>query len=421
MKWGSERSCRPTTMLVSFFLPALILLAIAGVLALANGIWGIGWGRWPILHLAMLGGVSQLVVGAAQFFVAAFLATAPPRRGLVALQVTAWNAGALMVASSRVLGSPGIAEAGAALILLGILAFAAGLLEMKQRSLQRYAWATRWYLAAAAFLSMGVIEGGAMASGVSWQSGSLLGSHMSFNIFGWFGTAIVGTLHTLIPSLSGTRLRYPRLEGPTFICWIAGVTVLGSSFAFGLDALTALGWALLLAASVTLAVNLVSSFAAAQRPWNLSLLLIAAGQVFLVQGFVISLGIDLGENAIGLVAGQAREVLPVLFLAGWVGMTVAGSLLHLLSMLARVRSGFAFPIPVPVPVDDLLITMLAVVGLSLMAIAGVIEQAGLTQGARLTLLAALLLLCRRMTGIIRVAFSPGGRVSPSGSPRGRSR
>jgi hypothetical protein len=45
-----------------------------------------------------VGGVSQLVLGAAQFFAGAFLATDPPRRELVRVQLVTWNVGALLVA-----------------------------------------------------------------------------------------------------------------------------------------------------------------------------------------------------------------------------------------------------------------------------------------------------------------------------------
>src|SRR5215208_696658 len=56
------------------------------------------WLHWLALHLVFLGGVSQLVLGAGQFFVCAFLATSPTPRWLVRAQLVAWNAGAMLVA-----------------------------------------------------------------------------------------------------------------------------------------------------------------------------------------------------------------------------------------------------------------------------------------------------------------------------------
>ena len=64
------------------------------------------WGRWLALHLAFVGGVSQLVLGASQFFAGAFLATDPPPRRLVRGQLLAWNAGAILLALGDPRGAP---------------------------------------------------------------------------------------------------------------------------------------------------------------------------------------------------------------------------------------------------------------------------------------------------------------------------
>ena len=56
------------------------------------------WGRWLTLHLAFVGGVSQLVLGASQFFAGAFLATDPPPRRLVRAELVGWNLGAVILA-----------------------------------------------------------------------------------------------------------------------------------------------------------------------------------------------------------------------------------------------------------------------------------------------------------------------------------
>lgn len=410
---------RPTSLLASFFLPALALLAAAAILGLLNAVWGIGWGRWPVLHLALLGGVSQLVIGAAQFFVAAFLATDPPPRRLVAAQVIAWNAGAVAVAASRPLGLPGLAEGGTGLVLLGLILFVAGLLVMRRNSIQRFHWAIRWYVLAAAFLSFGLLAGVAMVSGLAWGHGSLLWAHLTFNLLGWFGTAIVGTLHTLFPSLSGTRLRYPRLEPFTFAGWAAGVAALGAGQAFGLAPVAACGWFALALASILLAVNLVSSLRAANRPLPLSLRLVALGQPFLPVAFLLALVATLADGVGGPFLGWPGEVMPVLILAGWIGLTVAGSLFHLVSMLARVRSGFAFAMPVPDPLKDGLLTLAAGAGLVLMALAPPVGEPMLAVVGKLVTLAALLILAGRIARIAAVAFSPAGRLSQAGRPAGR--
>jgi hypothetical protein len=53
-----------------------------------------------------------------------------------------------------------------------------------------------------------------LATRARWPWGSLLGAHMALNLAGWFGTAIVGTLHTFFPSLTQTHLRFARTSSP---------------------------------------------------------------------------------------------------------------------------------------------------------------------------------------------------------------
>ena len=73
-------SQRPSRLVIVFFTVALLMLIAAALAGVANALTGRSWLHWLALHLALLGGVSQLILGAAQFFVCAFLATDPPSR-----------------------------------------------------------------------------------------------------------------------------------------------------------------------------------------------------------------------------------------------------------------------------------------------------------------------------------------------------
>jgi hypothetical protein len=70
----------PSDLLASFFAAAICALLLAAVAAIASTVTGLDWLHWTAVHLALLGGVSQLVLGAGQFFSCAFLATDPPSR-----------------------------------------------------------------------------------------------------------------------------------------------------------------------------------------------------------------------------------------------------------------------------------------------------------------------------------------------------
>jgi hypothetical protein len=136
--------------------------AVAGIDA------AVGWtpGHWLALHLVFVGGVSQLVLGAGQFFAGAFLATDPPRRWLVRLQLGAWNAGTVLVAVGVPADVAPATIAGSVLLAIGLGAFVAGLDGLRRRSLQRAPWAVRWYEACAGFLGTGLLIGVLLATGV---------------------------------------------------------------------------------------------------------------------------------------------------------------------------------------------------------------------------------------------------------------
>jgi hypothetical protein len=342
---------RPSDLLVAFFRAGLAMLALAAGALIASAAGGGWWWHWLALHLALLGGVSQLVLGAGQFFSCAFLATMPPPRRLVAAQLSAWNAGTAAVAVGVVAGVQPLVDLGGGLILAGLVLFALGLRGMERRSLQRARWAVRWYQASASCLALGALVGVLLAGGVVWRDGSLLGVHLTLNLTGWLGTAIVGTLHTFFPSLTGTRLRFERLQGPTFGLWLLGVLAAAGAAAFDADALAVIGWLALLAAAGLLAANLVASMQTRPGPLSLPARLVAVAQAFLVAGLGVGFVATVLDGAGGPFGPSLRPVVAALLVAGWIGLTVAGSLLHLLAVLARVRH-LMTALPAPRPALD---------------------------------------------------------------------
>jgi hypothetical protein len=361
------RASRPSALLIRFFAPAIAFLLAAAVAAVLARVGVLNDGRWLALHLAFLGGVSQLVLGAGQYFVAAFLATDPPPRPLVGAQLICWNAGTVLVAVGVPTGATSVAAVGAALIAAGLVLFAVGLRDMQRRSLQRARWAVRWYYACAAFLGAGVLAGLGLAMGVSWPWGSLVGAHLAFNLAGWLGTAIIGTLHTFHPSLTHTRLRYAGLQGPTFAAWTAGTAALAGGLAAGIVELAVLGWLALGVAAGLLSVNLIASVRVAPRPLSLSAQLVTLAQAFLLAGVAVG---TIGALHGDVLAEPRRDALAVLLLAGWLGLTVLASLVHLLTLLAHIRDlSRARHRPPSRPAGDRMLVALAVLAITTLAAA----------------------------------------------------
>ena len=384
-------SPRPSDLLRAFFAAGLVGIAAAAV---AGALFALSGGdslHWLALHLLFVGGVSQLVLGAAQFFTCAFLATDPPPRNLVVAQLAVWNAGTVLVAVGVPTATSGMVELGACLIAVGLALFAWALARMSRRSLQRAPWALRWYQASAASLGAGALVGVLMATGVPWADGSLLGAHLAFNLAGWLGTAIVGTLHTFFPSLTQTQLPRPRLQSPTYGLWLAGVVLLASGLAFAVPALSDLGWGSLTAAAVLMGVSLALCLRRAATPVALPAQLIAVGHVCLLAGLVLALVMSLAHGPVAPFAGRPRAVLATLLLAGWIGLTVTGSLLHLLAILGRIRN-FARPLPAAAPGRDRALGAVAACAVTGLSLARAIDAPGLgIAAAALTLAAGALL------------------------------
>ncbi len=386
-----EDGLRPSDVIGVFFVAGLVMLVAGAAAAVFNAVEGWSWGRWLALHLVFVGGVSQLILGASQFFAGAFLATEPPARRLIRAQWAGWNAGAVLLAVAVPLGSDALTAAAAALLVAALGFYAGGLAQLRRRSLGSIPWATRWYVAAAGFLAVGIVAGVGLATGASWRSGNLLAAHMALNIGGWFGAAIVGTLHTFFPSLTKSRLRFPRLQLPTFIAWTAGIACLAAGYAFSLAPVAVAGWLTLLLAAFLLLANLAGSLFAAPRPLGLAARLVGAAQPFLAAGLLVAAAAAIDAGPAAAIAGSDRAAIGTLLVAGWVGLTVAGSLLHLLPLLLRVRD-LRRPMPQPRPLRDGALTAAAVAGVSGVALAQLAEAEGLAALARPLLLAAYVLL-----------------------------
>jgi nitrite reductase (NO-forming) len=402
----AQDGLRPSDLLVAFFVLGLafLLAAIAAGLLYAVGGWAEG--RWLCLHLAFVGGVSQLVLGASQFFVGAFLATTPPSRALVRAQLAAWNLGTVLVAVGVTARYQPATSAGAVVLVTGLVLFVAGLRAMQRRSLQRAPWAARWYFACAGSLALGVVAGALLGGGVSWRWGSLLGAHLVLNLGGWFGTAIVGTLHTFYPSLTQTRLRFARLQPPAFAAWVLGIAALAAGYAFGSDWLAVTGWSGLILAAVLLAANLLASALRAPVPLPLTARLIGAGHCFLFAALVLGWVVTISSGAVAP-TGEERVALAILLLAGWLALTVLGSLLHLLAVVARVRD-LRRPFPARHRVLDVAVPVVVVAAVALLAATQLFGNETLLGAAAVPLALAYLFLLARALVLAVHALRHGG-------------
>ncbi len=383
-------------MVGAFFVCGIGFLLAAAVAGLIEAVSPWLWGRWLALHLAFVGGVSQLVLGASQFFVGAFLATDPPPRPLVRAELLAWNIGAVALAIAIPQAAGTAIWLAVALLVVSLGLWSAAIATMWRRSLRRSTWAVAWYCSGALFLGFGVLAGSLLAHGAPWSHGNLLGAHMALNLAGWFGAAIVGTLHTFYPSLTQTQLRFPRLQGLAFGAWTVGVGALALGYGWALDPLALVGWLALCLGALALLANVGACLRAARRPLSLAARVVGAGQPFLLAALIVASLAAVERGPAQALVGTPRAAVGTLLVAGWIGLTVLGSLLHLLAVVVRVRGGFAARMPAARPWFDSAIAALAMVAITALALAQGTGLDGLHDPATLLLLAVYLVLAARV-------------------------
>ena len=136
--------------------------------------------------------------------------------------------------------------------------------------------------------------------------------------------------------------------------------------------------------------------------------LIALAQAFLAAGLLYALTVSLRGGPGEALLGEDRNVLAILLLAGWIGLTVSGALLHLLAVLARVRS-FSRAMPTPAPVRDTALTLAAGIGIGALAISHAPSLDDLGGPSSFVVLAVLALLSLRVVALaLRALRSPPG-------------
>jgi hypothetical protein len=171
--------------------------------------------------------------------------------------------------------------------------------------------------------------------------------------------------------------------------------VLAASYGLGLGALVAIGWAGLASGAGLLSINLAASLRAAPATLALPARLIAVAQGCLLLALAIALAHALTHDPMSGLYGATRTAVAVLLLPGWLGLTVAGALLHLLAVLARVRD-LTQPLPTARPLQDVVISGAAVLGVLTLA-AG---RAGVLPGGDAPALAILVLAYLVLCGLV---------------------
>ncbi|MFE1847775.1 hypothetical protein ACFW8Z_30850, partial [Streptomyces sp. NPDC059515] len=306
--------------------------------------------RWLLVHLLLLGAVSNAVVIWSGHFAASVLRLPEANRGApAALRLACLNAGAVGVIAGLLAGPWPVVLAGGSLVAGAVTAHAAWLVRLLRRALPgRFTMTVRYYVAAAALLPAGAALGIVMARGD--LAGDLperaLLAHEMVNLLGWIGLTVAGTLITLWPTMLRTRVadgaeRAARRALPVLV---AGLLLAVAAALLAPPPAAAAGVAVHTAGLVIAGTPWLRE-ARTKPPRSFAAWSVAAGVLWLTGSLVALTGILLSTTSWTTAAARVSQLTAPLA-AGWIAQVLVGALSFLVPVVlgggpAAVRTATA--------------------------------------------------------------------------------
>ncbi|MGM7697340.1 multicopper oxidase domain-containing protein [Microbacterium sp. A84] len=316
-------------------LPTVLWLLLVVVAALAHR--ELPAPRWLMIHLLLLGAVTHAILVWSQHFSFALLRSAPATQDhrQQMWRLTLANSGAALVITGVLTSVWLVTAAGAAALLVAVIWHGTSLVLRSRRALAgRFGRTIRYYIAAAAFLPIGIVIGAWLAREAS---DALTLAHALINVLGWIGLTVAGTLVTLWPTILRTRADDDAAPGaaralPVFVAGVA------------LSAVGAAGsWIVVLAVGLIgylagLGIIGISLWRAARRspPRTFAALSVAAAMLWWIGAMVVLViaVVSAWVSGNGLPAVQAGVDAIVPYLAaGFVAQVLIGALSYLVPVV----------------------------------------------------------------------------------------
>ncbi|SJN42085.1 Multicopper oxidase [Microbacterium esteraromaticum] len=314
---------------------------------------------WLMIHLLLLGAVTHAILVWSQYFSLALLRSALTVAGRrnQNIRLILANAGAAAVITGVMIAVWPVTLVGAASLITAVIWHAVSLISRARSSMPgKFGRTTRYYIVSAAMLTMGAGLGAWLARGD--DAPNLVLAHALFNLLGWIGITVAGTVVTLWPTILRTRAdEHAALGAARALPALAGgVVVAAVAAAVGWLPGVALGLAAYLAGLIIIGVSL---FRAARQKAPRSFAALSVGMALvwwagavatLVVGAVVA-AIDtagfttLNGDGFAALAALFGQVVPYLA-AGFAAQVLVGALSYLIPVVlgggpGPVRAGNA--------------------------------------------------------------------------------
>lgn len=340
---------------------------------------------WLLVHLLLLGAVSNAIVVWSAHFTDAVLRARPAPVG-VTVRLWLLNVAIAGVVIGMTVPSWIAVLAGGSLLGAVVLWHGVVLGVRLRRALpSRFAPTVRYYLVAAGFLPIGAAAGIVLAREV--DADRLVVAHLAINLLGWVGITVIGTLVTLWATMLRTKIvdGAERAAARALVILTASVLAIAAAALWAPPPVAAIGLAGYLAGVVVAALPLVKE-ARAKPPASYATYSVAAGVGWLAVGLIwltvrvlssptwadvaADLGIIVGPLAAGFAAqvllGALSYLVPVVLGGGPVATRAANAVLDRgaawrVSIISCGIAVWAMPVPSNVAVISSLIALIGLV------------------------------------------------------------
>jgi len=344
-------------MLSGFRPPLFLLTALLWLLAsvlLGFYVWiakEVGLPATPQLrvihvHMALVGGVAQMIFGAMLAFIPTFLMVPSDSKKGRVFQYVLLNGGTLgILVGFGTAEYPVVGYSGLAVGLVFLFLFS-DTLRMVGKSVQRTGLNLWFYGLAVLALFGGIVLGELVAFNAFMPDTVNLArlAHLHLNVMGFVTLTIVGTMHNLFPTVAGSRLYSDRLALAAFLTLPLGVGALVSGFIIAEPSFQVIAGFVLFVGVCCYGWNILRTWLASAARSSLPVLhlLCGTGWLFLTVSGGIFLAWNSRTDPPEFPTGTAHLMgYSHMALVGFILQTVMGSLSHLLPViltLNRVKS-----------------------------------------------------------------------------------
>ena len=340
------------------FRPPLFLVTALGWLSasvlLGLYVWIAKEAGWPTLpqlrvmhaHMALVGGIAQMIFGAMLTFIPPLLMVPFEEKTSRGFQYALLNGGTLgLLVGFGIADLTVVGLAGAAVGLAFLMLFS-DTLTMVRKSVQRTGLNLWFYGLAVLALLAGIGLGELIAFGALTPDSVNLArlAHLHLNLMGFVTLTIAGTMHNLFPTVAGARLYSDRLAIAAFAALPLGVAALVSGFLIAEPLFQIVAGFVLFAGALCYGWNILRTWLAAETRFSLPVLhlLCATGWLVLTIGGGIFLSWNSRTDPPEFPTGTAHLMgYSHMALVGFILQTVMGAISHLLPViltLNRVQS-----------------------------------------------------------------------------------